>query len=76
MESDEDLTRIRREIEIMASLKHKHIVQILEGSSLFILQVFMQIANVCSKEVPFSCGDSSRKARFIALVVGANNTAN
>ncbi|XP_067932439.1 NUAK family SNF1-like kinase 1 [Watersipora subatra] len=28
--NDENLTRIRREIEIMASLKHRHIVQILE----------------------------------------------
>jgi len=27
---EQDMTRIRREIEIMASLKHKHIVQILE----------------------------------------------
>ena len=29
--NEQDMTRIRREIEIMASLKHKYIVQILEG---------------------------------------------
>lgn len=31
--SEQDLTRIRREIEIMASLSHKHIIQIYEGES-------------------------------------------
>lgn len=31
MSSEQDLIRIRREIEIMASLGHKHIIQIYEG---------------------------------------------
>ena len=29
--AEQDLVRIRREIEIMASLGHKHIIQIYEG---------------------------------------------
>lgn len=29
--NEQDLTRIRREIEIMASLSHKHVIQIYEG---------------------------------------------
>lgn len=33
MTQDHDLVRIRREIEIMASLSHQHIIQIYEGES-------------------------------------------
>lgn len=62
------MTRIRREIEIMASLKHKHIVQILEGKNVVLLtyNVETEIYYACDQSL-FPCGGMPDKCQLNPL---------